>query len=189
MPLTPPGLAGALIPALYSSGNIGIAVPLLALGVGTGICTFAQSTTVISVDAGTLGVGATVLPLLVPQPAILGNLIIGFAAVGNVGIMTPSLALGLSVGLNVGFLQGLITMVHPTVGLGTGVAKFIPSGAVPSMIAGFAAVGMVGPGAIKTATGIGIALTALFAEYTIPVPIVGPPSPAPGAGAGVGKIV
>ena len=189
MPLTPPGVAAALIPSLLASGNIGIAVPLFALGTATGVCLFAQSSAVVSVDAGTLGVGATALPLLVPQPLLLGNLLLGFAAVGNVGIMTPLLATGLSVGLNIGFLQGLITMVHPTVGLGTGVAKFVPSGAVPAMIAGFAAAGMVGPGAIKTATGIGIGLTTLFAAYALPVPIVGPPNIAPGAGAGFGKIV
>ena len=189
MPLTPPGLAAALIPALLASGNIGIAVPQLALGTATGVCLFTQSMPVISADVGTLGVGATALPLLVPQPLLLTSLLAGFAASATVGTMAPLLAAGLSVGLNVGFLQGLITMAHPSVGVGTGVAKFIPTGAIPAMIAGFATAGMIGPGAIKTATGIGIAMTLVFGAYTLPVPIVGPPAPAPGAGAGIGKIV
>jgi hypothetical protein len=189
MPLTPPGLAAALIPALLASGNTGIAVPQFALGVATGVCLFTQSSPATSVDAGTLGVGATAMPFLVPQPLILTNLLAGFAATGTVGIMMPSLALGLSVGLNVGFLQGVLTMVHPSVGLGAAVVKLVPAGAVPAMIAGFAAAAMVGPGAIKTATGIGIGLTTLFAAYTLPAPIVGPPNIAPGAGVGVGKIV
>ncbi len=189
MPLTPVGLAGVLVPALFAAGNIGIAVPQLALGVGTGISLFAQQSSVVSVDVGTLGVGAGAQPLLVPQPLLLGSLLAGFAATGTGGVMAPLLALGLANGLNLGFLQGLLVTVHPGVGLGTGVAKIIPAAAVPSMIAGFAAVGMVGPGAIKTATGIGIALTITFATYVTPIVIAGPPSIAPGAGPGFGKIV
>jgi hypothetical protein len=189
MPLTPPGLAAALIPALLASGNTGIAMPQFALGIATGVCIFTQSMGVVSADTGTLGVGATVLPLLVPQPLLLASLLSGFAASATVGIMAPAIAAGLSVGLNVGFLQGVLTMAHPTVGVGVGVAKFVPTAAIPAMLAGFAAVGMIGPGAIKTATGIGIALMTTFGVYTLPVSIVGPPAPASSAGAGVGKIV
>lgn len=189
MPLTPPGIAAALIPSLLASGNTGIAVPQFALGVATGVTLFAQTMVVASVDSGTLGVGATTLPLLVPQPLLLSSLLAGFAASATVGILAPAVAAGLSVGLNIGFLQGLLIMTHPSVGLGAGVAKFVPAGAVPAMVAGFAAAGMIGPLAIKTATGIGIGLTTLFAAYTLPVPIMGPPSPIPSSGAGIGKIV
>lgn len=189
MPLTPVGVAGVLTPALIASGNIGIAVPQLALGVGTGVGIMAQGSSVVSVDTGTLGVGVSTVPLLVPQPLLLTSFLTGLAASGTIGVMMPALALGLANGLAVGFLQGLVVMAHPGVGLGAGVAKFIVTTAVPSMIAGFAAVGMVGPGAVKTATGIGIGLTIAFAVLTLPVPIVGPPSIVAGAGAGIGKIV
>lgn len=189
MPITPVGLAAALIPSLVSCGNIGIAVPQFSLGVATGVSIFCQSSTVVTVDVGTLGVGAGLFPFLVPQPLILSSMLAAFAATGTVGVMMPPLALGLSIGLNIGFLQGLLTTVHPGVGLGSGVAKVIPSSAVPSMIAGFAAAGMVGPAAIKMATAIGIGLTIIFAAYITPIVIVGPPSILPGAGPGFGKIV
>jgi hypothetical protein len=103
--------------------------------------------------------------------------------------MAPLLALGLANGLALAFLQALLVTVHPGVGLGSGVAKIVAVGAVPSMIAGFAAAGMVGPGAIKTATGIGIGLTLTFATFAMPIVIAGPPSISPGAGVGTGKIV
>ena len=189
MPLTPVGLAAALVPALIASGNVGIAVPQLALGVGTGVTLFAQASVVSSVDVGTLGVGAGSQPLIVPQPLLLASILSGFAATGTAGIMAPLLALGLANGLSVGFLQGLLVTVHPGVGLGTGVAKIVPSAAVPSMVAGFTAVGMTGPGAVKTATGIGIGLTLTFATFAMSIAIIGPPSISPGAGVGVGKVV
>lgn len=189
MPLTPPGLAGVLIPALVASAQLGIAVPQFCLGVGTGVTLFAQASTVTSIDTGTLGVGVSVLPLLVPQPLLLTSMLSGFAATGTIGVMAPLLAVGLANGLSLGFLQGLVTMTHPGVGLGAGVAKVIAVGAVPSMIAGFAAAGMVGPAAVKMATAIGIALTLTFAVYILPVPILGPPNIVPGAGVGIGKII
>ncbi len=189
MPLTPVGIAGVLTPALLASAQIGIAVPQFALGVGTGVTIFAQQSSVTSIDTGTLGAGVTVAPLLVPQPLLLVNILAGFAATGTVGVMSPLMAVGLANGLSIGFLQGLITMVHPGVGLGAGVAKVIAAGAVPAMIAGFTAAGMTGVGAVKMATAIGIALTITFATYVLPVPIVGPPSIVPGAGVGIGKIV
>ncbi len=189
MPLTPVGLAGVLVPALVSSAQLGIAIPQFALGVGTGVTIFTQSTVVTSVDTGTLGAGVTTIPLLVPQPLLLANLLAGFAATATVGVMAPLMAVGLANGLALGFLQGLVVMTHPGVGAGAGVAKFIGVGAVPAMIAGFTAAGMVGVGAVKMATAIGIALTLTFATYVLPVPIVGAPSILPGAGVGVGKIV
>ena len=189
MPITPVGLTGVLVPALIASAQIGTGVPKLALGVATGVTTFAAQSTVTSVDTGTLGVGVTVAPLVVPQPLLLANILAGFAATGTVGVMSPVLAVGLANGLSLGFLQGLITMTHPGVGAGAGVAKVIPAGAVPAMIAGFAAAGMVGVGSVKMATAIGIALTLTFTTFVLPVPIVGAPSIVPGAGVGVGKIV
>jgi len=189
MPLTPVGLAGILVPALISSAQIGIAVPQFSLGVATGASLFLQQSTVTSVDSGTLGVGATVVPLLVPQPLLLTSLLAGFASTGMVGVMSPLLALGLANGFALGFLQGLVTMTHPGVGLGAGVAKLIGVGAVPAMIQGFAASGMTGPGPIKMATSIGIGLSITFVAWTMPIPIAGAPSIAPSSGTGFGKIV
>lgn len=190
MPLTPVGLAGALIPMLAASGMLGPAMPQLASGVAAGVILYnTSSLKVITVDAGTLGVGAGAAPVLVPQPLLLSSLLTAFAATGILGPMSPLLALGLANGLSIGFLQGLLVTVHPTVGVGAGVAKFVAGTAVPSMIAGFASVGMVGPGAIKKATAIGIALDITFLALVLPTPIVGPPTPLPSAGAGFGQIV
>lgn len=189
MPITPVTIAGTLIPNLVACGNIGIAVPQFALGVGTGLTIMCQNSTVVSVDVGTLGVGAGVQPLLVPQPLILDSLLAAFAATATIGVMMPPLALGLANGLALGFLEGLLVTVHPGVGLGSGVARVIATTGVPSMIAGFAAVGIVGPGGIKMATAIGIGLTIVFAAFVTPIVIVGPPSILPGAGPGFGKIV
>jgi hypothetical protein len=189
MPLTPVGVAGVLTPALIASGQTGIAVPQFALGVGTGVTIFAQASAVVTADTGTLGVGAGAQPLIVPQPLLLSSLLAGFAATAQVGIMAPLLAVGLANGLALGFLQGLLVTTHPGVGLGAGVGRIIAVGAVPSMIAGFAAAAMIGPAAIKMATAIGIALTITFAAFVTPIVIAGPPSVLPGAGPGFGKIV
>jgi hypothetical protein len=189
MPLTPVGLAAVLVPALVSSGQLGIAVPQFALGVATGVTLFAQASPVTSIDTGTAGAGVTAIPLIVPQPLLLSSLLAGFASTATVGVMAPALALGLANGLALGFLQGLITMTHPGVGVGAGVAKVIPASAVPSMIAGFAAAAMIGPAAVKLATGIGIALTITFGTYVQPIPILGAPSVVPATGVGIGKII
>jgi len=190
MPLTPVGLAGVLIPALVTSGMIGTAVPQFATGVATGATLFLQSASVSTIDAGTLGVGAGTIPLLVPQPLLLANMLAGMGAAGILGPMAPLMALGLANGLSIGFLTGLLVTVHPTVGVGAGVARVVGSGsAVPSMIAGFTAAGMTGSGAVKKATAIGIALDITFGVFVIPTPIAGAPAPASGAGVGFGKIV
>ncbi len=189
MPLTPVGLAGVLVPALISAAQVGIAVPQYALGVATGVTIFAQQSSVTSTDTGTLGAGTTTVPLVVPQPLLLASILTGFAATGTVGVMAPIHAVGLATGLSVGFLQGLVVMTHPGVGVGAGVAKVLGVGAVPAMLAGFSAAGMVGVGAVKMATAIGIALTLTFATFVMPIPIVGPPSIVPGSGVGIGKIV
>lgn len=190
MPLSPVGLTAVLVPALISAGQLGIAVPQFALGVSTGVVTTTSASLVVSLNAGTAGPGVSAIPLIVPQPLLLAQLLVGFAATGQVGPMAPLLALGLANGLSLGFLQGLVTMVQP-VGVGAGVAKVIAAAAIPSMIGGFASAGMAGPGSVKMATAIGIALTNLFNTYAFPVPIAGPPSIVPLAGVPsiIGKIV
>jgi len=189
MPLTPPGLTGVLIPSLAASLMLGTAMPQLAQGVAFGTTFWAtQGAVVTSVDVGTLGVGAGAVPLIVPQPLILANLLVAFAANGMLGPMAPLEATGLSVGLSLGLAEALITTIHPTVGAGAGVVK-ISGTAIPSMIAGFAAAGMKGPSATQQATAIGMAFDLTFAVFVLPTPILGPPSIVPSAGVGTGKIV
>jgi hypothetical protein len=190
MPLTPVGLAGVLAPNLLATGSTGIAMPQFALGVATGVYLYCQAATLTSVDTGVLGVGSTALPMVVPQPLILSSMLAGFAATATSGIMAPSVALGLSNGLVLGFLQGILTLTHPSVGVGVGVTRVIPGGpGAGYIIAGFAAAALTGIAGVKLATAIGIALDIIFAAFTVPLPIVGAPSIYPGAGAGVGKIV
>ncbi len=189
MPLSPPGLSAALIPALAASLMVGTGMPQLAQAVANGVVLWAATgATVTTVDTGTLGVGAGIIPLIVPAPLLLGNLSIGFAAQGMLGPMAPLEIIGLSNGLSVGLAEALLLTVHPTVGTGAGIAR-ITGTAIPSMIAGFSSAGMTGTSATQHATAIGMALDLTFAEFILPFPIVGPPSIVPSAGVGTGNIV
>lgn len=188
MPLTPVGISGAIIPALVGTGMIGTGVAQFANGVAAGIMLWVGQLTVTTVDVGTAGVGVGLLPCAIPQPLLLAGFQSSFPASGLLGIMSPLLATGLAVGLSVAFPQGIITTTHPTVGVGTGVASFPGPSAIPSMIAGFKSVGMVGPSTEQAATAIGLGLDIAFAGFVVPVPIVGPPSPVASGGTGTGKI-
>lgn len=189
MPITPPGLVGAILPNLAAVAMIGTSVPQLALGVATGVTLFNTAMKVVSVDVGTLGVGAGLGPVVVPPPALLGAMLTSFLATGIHGVMAVPLATGLSTGIALGFAQGLIVTVNTGVGLGSGVAKFIPGPGPPAMIAGFAAAGLIGISAVQLATAIGLALTITFAALVGPIVITGPPSIVAGSGAGIGQIV
>jgi hypothetical protein len=163
-------------------------MPQLAQGVAMGVVLWANSGAVVTtVDTGTLGVGAGAVPLVVPSPLILGNLTTAFAAQAMLGPMAPLECVGLSNGLSLGLAEGLVVTTHPSVGVGAGVIK-ITGTAIPSMISGFASAGMTGPGAVKQATAIGMALDLTFTEFVLPTPIVGPPSIVASAGVGTGKI-
>jgi hypothetical protein len=190
MPITPVGLTATIAAALVSTGHIGPSVPQFANGVASGV--FAYLTGIvkpITVDSGVVGVGVGATPLLVPTPLITAGLTQGFAAMGIVGPFAPLTILGLSIGLTTGFAQGLITTAHTTVGVGAGVVRFQGGSAIPAMIAGFATAGMVGPGSVKKATAIGIALDTTFAAYTTVTPIAGGAGPAPSVGVGFGSVV
>lgn len=189
MPITPPGLLGAILPAITATGMIGTAAVQLATGVATGITLWNPLIKVISVDTGLLGVGAGTGPVILPPPVLLGAMITSFAGSGILGTMAVPLATGLSLGIALGYAQGLIVTVNTGVGVGAGVAKFIPPPAVASMIAGFAAAGLTGTSSIQLATAIGLALQIAFAPLVGTVAIVGAGSPLPGAGAGIGQIV
>jgi hypothetical protein len=192
MPLNPPSLAtGFIAPNLLAVGEIGIGVPKFALGVAIGVCQyFGIYAKVTTVDTGTLGVGTSIIPLIVPNPLLQSSLFSGFSSMGILGPLAPLMITGLTNGLVTGWVAlALIQTNHPLIGTGAGVAKIVAPTAVPAMIAGLAAVGMVGGGSIKMATAIGMALDITFASFVQPVPIVGTATPTGGAGVGFGSVI
>ncbi len=193
MPLNPPALAsGFITPNLVSTGNIGTGTPKLALGIAIGVCQFLTGMAkVTTVDAGTLGAGTGIIPLIVPTPLVLTSLTTGFASSGILGVLAPKLIVGLATGLTSGWLAlALLQTVHPTVGVGTGVARIVGPSAVPALIGGFAAVGMVGDGPTRIARAIATGLDITFASFVqLGLPIVGSPSPVGSAGVGIGTVI
>lgn len=193
MPLNPPALAtGFLVPNLISTGNIGTGVSKLALGVSIGVCQYLTvQSKVTTVDAGTLGAGTSIIPLIVPFPLLNGALLSSFASAGLFGVMAPPFLAGLATGLTTGWLAlALLQTNHPTVGVGAGVARIVGPTAVPAMISGFAAMEMVGNGPAKTATAIGRALDTTFASFVqLGIPIVGSPSIVGSSGVGFGTVI
>lgn len=190
MPVALPVLSGILTPNLLATGLLGTDTPRLASGVATGLVYWVPQVMVSTVDVGSGGVGTSVpTPWAVPQPLLLGLLTANIPPAGFVGLFTPSLILGLANGLAAAFLQMLISTTHPTVGTGTGTAKFTAPPAATSMNLGFASVGLVGDAAPRLATAIGLSLDAAIASLVIPVPIVGSGSPSSATGTGTGKII
>jgi hypothetical protein len=192
MPLNPPALAAAfLAPNLLSTGNIGMGMPKFAMGVAVGVCQYLTvQAKVVTVDAGVLGVGTSIMPLLVLPPLLQGGLYAGFSSMGILGPMSPLLITGLTNGLITGWTAlALLQTNHPGIGVGAGVARIVGPSAVPAMLAGFASMGMVGDGPVKTATAIGIGLDITFAGFFEPIPIVGTPSIVGGAGVGFGSVI
>lgn len=192
MPLNPPTLAtGFIAPNLLATGNIGAGMPKFAMGVAIGVCQFLTSQAkVVTVDVGTLGVGTSIMPLIVPNPLLQGALFAGFASMGILGPMAPLVITGLTNGLVTGWVVlALLQTNHPLIGTGAGVARIVAPTAVPAMIGGFTSMGMLGDGPIKTATAIGIALDITFTTFVEPIPIVGPPSPVGGSGVGFGTVI
>lgn len=190
MPLAPPLLTPIIAANLIGTGNIGTGVTQYATGVATGVAIhFTSKLKVTTIDAGSLGVGTSVMPFLVAQPLIYTSLLAGFTMGGILGPMAPLVALGLANGLAIGFLSGIVQTNHPGVGTGAGVARLTGSSAVPSMIDGFRAAGMHGSGPEKKARAIGLGLDLVVASFLMPIAIVGSASPAGGAGTGFGSII
>jgi len=189
MPISIPGLTGSLMTGLLSAGDIGIAVPQLALGLATGTFQWLQASQITSVDVGTLGVGAGTGPFLVPSSVLLPALLAGFSSAGILGVMSSPTAVGLAQGFSLGFLQGLIITVNTGVGLGTGIAKLVPVPAFPFIQAGLTSAGCVGISAVQFATAITTAFSQVFGSLVFPIVVAGPPSIIPGGGAGIGKVI
>lgn len=189
MPISPAQAIATLVPSLAGVVIIGVGVPKFAQGFGIGLTTWTPTINISTVDTGAIGVGKgtpTPIPLV---PAILSaNILAGFQAYGLIGFMSPVFVTGLSLGLNQLYLQAFTNTVHPSVGAGAGIATFSPPPAAPAFIAGFAAVGMTGEGAVKTASALAQGMEATFRALVVPQPIVGPVGPSPSSGTGFGSI-
>lgn len=190
MPYAPPSIVTVLTPPLLASGMIGPGLPKYSLGVATGVSNWLRSITVSTIDTGTAGAGKGVpTPLIVPQPLLYTNILLGMGAFGILGLMAPVFAVGLSTGLSAAFLQALTNTAHPSVGTGAGVATFRAPPAYPVLELGFKIAGLVGDGPTKKALALGKALDTTFASLVLPVAIAGPPSPSPSAGSGTGNLI
>ncbi len=155
-----------------------------------GLAVWVPKIVVQTIDSGSLGVGSGgPMPLIVPSPLLYANLLTGSGSFGILGPMDPLLELGLANGLMTAFAGMLVKTTHPGVGLGSAVARFQAGPAIPDMIAGFSAAGMVGDGPVKKASAVGMAFDITFASLVMPVPILGAPSPSGGAGVGFGQII
>jgi len=189
MPITLPGLIGAITGGGASGSLAGMSVPQIALGLATGIMSWLPTVQVVTADTGFLGAGTGLLPFIIPPPTLVGAMLAGVASAGLTGVMAAPAATGLGNGLVLGLAQGLITTVHPSVGVGTGIAKLVFVPPIPFLLAGLASADLTGPSAPLVATAVGTALTTVFAAFTAPIPIVGAGSISPSAGAGTGKIL
>ncbi len=164
-------------------------VPELSFGLMVGISKWVPTIRATATASGTLGVGTGLAPLIVPAPLLVSTFLPVFAANGIIGVFSPFFISGLSTGLNLVFLQGIVQTTHPNVGIGGGVVKFTPPPATPLLIEGLASVGMVGPGPAKLANAIGQGLGIVFSTLVLPCVVAGSPSPVASAGVGFGQIV
>ena len=189
MPLTPPDVTKLVADALSSALMVGPAASKLAFAVGIGVCQWLGALTVVTNDVGTAGSGIGQFPCPIPPSLLLAALSSNLPSAGIAGPSSAQLASGLANGLAASFAKGIITTVHPIVGVGVGVASFPGPSAIPFMLSGFGSASLVGSSAAKLATAIGSSLDQAFAGFTIPIPIVGAPSMLASAGVGGGKIV
>jgi len=190
MPVTPPGIIGAVVPNLAAVSFIGTDVPKYANAVAQGLVKWIPLIKVSTVDGGTAGAGTNVpLPLSIPTPVIYANLLAGMAAQGFKGPFMPLFCSGLANGLTAAFFQMLVKTNHPVVGVGSGIARFTAPPAALSIISGFAAAGLNGPSTAQAARALATGLDRTFASLVLPVVIVGTPSPTGASGVGFGGIL
>jgi hypothetical protein len=192
MPLNPSALAsGFIAPNLMAKGNLGVGVPQLARGIANGVCQYLTvQAKVMTVDAGTVGVGTSIMPLIVPSPLLLSSLTAGFVSAGILGTMAPKVIAGIATGLATGWLAlALLQSNHASVGVGAGVARIVAPAATPAMILGFSSAGMAGDGPTRIARAIGTGLDMTFASFVqLGIPIVGTPAPVGSSGVGFGIV-
>lgn len=190
MPLTPPGVASLVAPALAGAGLVGTGAVQLASGIGIGVCSWVAVLGVATVDVGTLGSGSGAIPCAIPPPLLLGGMVTGLSGASILGVAAPLLAAAISNGLAAAFVtQGVVVTVNPVIGLGTSFVSFLGPSAIPFMVGGLAGAGMLGTNAAQLGAAIGTGLDIAFAGFRPVVPIVGVGTPTSGQGLGTGKIV
>ncbi len=190
MPISPVQAVAALVPSLAAATLIGTGTPKFAQGFGIGLTIWTPTITISTIDTGTLGVGkGTPTPILLIPTVLIANITVGMAGQGILGVMSPAFITGVSLGLVRLYAQAFTNTVHAGVGIGAGVARFNPPPATGPLLAGFAAMGMVGDGPTKIARALAQGLENTFRATILPQPIVGPPNIVPGAGTGFGNIV
>lgn len=192
MPLNAPSLAtGFIAPNFASTGFLGASVPQLSMGVASGVSLYFSSQAIVtSIDAGTLGVGTTVMPFLLPSALLQGNMTTSFASFNLLGTYAATFLLGLSNGIALGLNSlALLQINHPTVGVGTGTAKIIGPSSVPTIQQGLVSNGLTGTWAPILGAAIGTAIDISLASYFQIVPIVGTGSPVGGSGVGLGTVI
>jgi len=189
MPLTPPGLSGAIMGGLSSASFTGTNLMDLARGIASGICNWISAMVVTTTDVGAPGVGTGVMPLIVPAPSIQAQVLSGLSSQSFKGTSLSSLSQGLGTGLNIGLMMGIIQTTHPSVGVGTATPKFTAPPLGPLIMAGLLGAGVKGTEMSKLANGIGSGVENVFSSLVLQVPIVGSIAPISGPMTGVGFIM
>lgn len=188
MPFTIPGGTLKVASGLATFAHIGPGAIKLAAGIAAGTSQWIHGVPVLTTDTGTVGVGSSSCPLVVPPAALSPWIAIGFAQQNLVGPMAPLTIQGVSLGLSMAFLDAMVIANHPGV-VGACVIQFGFSSAIPPMIEGFRQQGMNTEGSIKTAKAIGFGLDQAFGVFSLPCPIPGAPGPSPATGKGIGFVL
>ena len=177
--------------SLVANGQIGPSISQFASGLALGLFQYTQSgLTVISIDAGVLGVGTGICPtIILPEPVLLVSLMTSLAGHGIIGPTMPLQANAIALGVSVSLALAQVQTINPLVGIGAGKLQLIPNGTGGSIFAAaFKASGMVGSMVTNLGLAVGLGLDAVIATAIGVVAIVGSPSIVPSGGVGTGVI-
>lgn len=190
MPISVRGQTIVLVPSVVSVGMIGTDVPRLCRGLANGYTTYLRKIVVKTTDAGTAGAGkGAPIPVLIPPPVWIFNLLRGFSQNDLLGIYAPIFITGLSNGLSLATAQAVTNTSHPSVGVGAGVPSIRPPPAFSDIKLGFTKAGMEGPNLVKFSRAIAYGIETSLRTFIVPIPIAGPPSPSGASGRGTGKLI
>lgn len=176
---------------LTANGLVGTGATQLSDGLSSGLFTYITTgVTVISIDAGTLGVGTGVgIGIVLSESVVLQVLVPFMAGEGIFGIMSFPLANAIAFGVSSSLILGQISTINPLVGVGAGKVQLIPNGSGAAIFEScFKAAGLAGASASNLATAVGSALDTVIAFAVGVVAIVGVPSIIGSAGVGSGTI-
>lgn len=187
MPVTPAASTGIFATNLVGTGNLGLGVPIVAKGLGTGLSTWVATIQATALASGTAGVGVGLTPLVVPPPPLYAAFLAAAPGQKVLGVMAPLFFLGVANGSSLSLAPGIVQTTHPTVGSGAGTVTFKAPPAAPFFEKALKDAGVTSPE--KLARVVGQGLDNVFRALVLPVAVVGPPSIAPSAGPGTGKIV